>query len=423
VNDPYITTGTGNCIAANRISYLLDLKGPSLAVDTACSSSLVAVHLACQSIWRGESSLALVGGVNVLLWPTIAIGFTKGGFLAADGRCKSFDAKADGYVRGEGAGMVLLKPLSRAVAAGDRIYAVIRGSAVNQDGFSNGMAAPNQAAQEAVLRAAYAHAGVDPGRVQYVEAHGTGTKLGDRVEMNALGKVLAENRLPGDDCAVGSVKTNIGHAETAAGIAGLIKVALALNYQQIPPSLHFHNPNPEIDFDRLPLRVQTRLQDWPRTTTPGLAGVNSFGFGGSNAHVVLEAAPESQNTTESREARSHHILTISAKSDRALRQLAQRYRDILSDRTSVADLCFTANTGRSHFSHRLAIVTTSPENLRTQLQSFITGEASANCLSGHAREESPSVVFLCTGQGAQYVNMGRELYATQPTFRAGEICS
>ena len=286
VNEPYATTGTGNCIAANRISYIFDFKGPSLAVDTACSSSLVAVHLACQSIWTGESTQALAGGVNMLLLPTIMVGFSKGGFMSSKGRCQSFDADADGYVRGEGAGLILLKPLSQAKADGDNIYGVILSSAVNQDGYSNGMAAPNPKAQEAVLREAYHRGNIDPSQVDYIEAHGTGTKVGDPIEIKALGAVLSENRQLEDKCLLGSVKTNIGHTETAAGIAGIIKVALAFKHQQIPPSLHFNTPNPAIDFDSARLEVVRELTPWLKDK-PMIAGVNSFGFGGTNAHIVM----------------------------------------------------------------------------------------------------------------------------------------
>ena len=286
VSEPYATTGTGNCIAANRISYSFDFKGPSLAVDTACSSSLVAVHLACQSIWTGESELALAGGVNMLLLPTIMVGFSKGGFMSSEGRCKSFDAGADGYVRGEGAGLVLLKPLSQAQADGDDIYGVILSSAVNQDGLSDGMAAPNPVAQEAVLREAYHKVGINPSQVDYVEAHGTGTRVGDPIETKALGAVFGEQRSPGDNCLIGSVKTNIGHTETAAGIAGIIKVALALKHKQIPPSLNFNTPNPAIAFNELNLEVVTKLTPWVKDH-PLIAGVNSFGFGGTNAHIVM----------------------------------------------------------------------------------------------------------------------------------------
>ena len=287
----YTGTGNLNCINANRLSYFFDFQGPSMAIDTACSSSLVAVHLACQSLWSGESTLALVGGVHIMTSPWMSVVYSQGGFMAADGRCKTFDAKADGYVRSEGAGLVVLKPRSQALENGDRIYALVKGSATNQDGYSNGLTAPNPLAQEAVLKAAYKNAGVSPGDVQYIEAHGTGTKLGDPMEMQALGKVLSENRVPGDYCAVGSAKTNIGHLEAAAGVAGLIKVALSLHYRQIPPSLNLEEPNPYIKFDKIPLRVQKSLTPWPEKSIPAVAGVSSFGFGGSNSHVVLAEAP------------------------------------------------------------------------------------------------------------------------------------
>ncbi|RKH45034.1 hypothetical protein D7X12_09075, partial [Corallococcus sicarius] len=287
--DAYAGTGGALSIAANRISYVLDLRGPSLAVDTACSSSLVATHLACRSLRAGESTVALVGGVNVMLSPALTVNFSKAGFMAPDGRCKAFDASANGYVRGEGAGVIVLKPLSRALADGDTIHAVIRGSAVNQDGRSNGLTAPNRFAQEAVLRAAYRDAGVAPSQVQYIEAHGTGTSLGDPIEAQALGAVLAEGRSPEAPCAIGSVKSNIGHLEAAAGLAGIIKVALSLRHGMVPASLHFQTPNPHIPFAELPLRVQDRLLPWPVASGPRLAGVSSFGFGGTNAHVVLEA--------------------------------------------------------------------------------------------------------------------------------------
>ncbi|OKH17705.1 beta-ketoacyl synthase [Hydrococcus rivularis NIES-593] len=423
VSDPYATTGTGNCIAANRISYAFDFKGPSLAVDTACSSSLVAIHLACQSIWTGESTMALAGGVNVILLPTVMVGFAKGGFLSGDGRCKSFDTGANGYVRSEGAGIVVLKPLSQAQADGDDIYAVIRGSAVNQDGWTNGLAAPNPLAQEAVIREACRRAGVSPSQIQYVEAHGTGTKIGDPIEMQALGAVLAEGRESGDYCAVGSVKTNIGHAETAAGVAGLIKVALALKYKQIPPSLHFQEPNPAIAFDKLPLRVQTTLTPWLERSFPALAGVNSFGFGGTNAHVVLEEfhAQTIPPAPLIKGERPLHLLTLSAKSEKALRELAGRYKEFLESHLEVSlpDVCFTANTRRSQFNHRLAIVTKSTEQLRSQLEAFASGQE----ISGLVRSQITSnriskIAFLFTGQGSQYVGMGSQLYQTQPTFRA-----
>jgi myxalamid-type polyketide synthase MxaB len=453
IDDPYLTTGTGNCIAANRISYIFDLKGPSLSVDTACSSSLVAIHLACQSLWTGESTMALAGGVNVLLLPTVTLGFARGGFMSTSGRCRSFDARADGYVRSEGAGMVLLKPLSQAQADGDPIYAVIRGTAANQDGFSNGMAAPNVDAQERVLRAAYRRAGISPGQVQYIEAHGTGTKLGDPIEITALGRVLTEERPAGSLCAVGSVKSNIGHTETAAGVAGVIKAALSLKQGQIPPSLHYQTPNPQIGFDSLPLRVQTELTPWK--SSPAIAGVNSFGFGGTNAHIVMQEAPPpaeqnraknvpkkinkkvSKNVSkkpnknskkkqidallehESEGDRPPYLLTLSAKSETALRQLAHRYGEYLTNHpeTDLDSLCFTANTGRSRFSHRLALVAASPVQMQQQLRAFARRQEMANLTYGVASQAAPEVAFLFTGQGSQAVDMGRSLYQTQPLFR------
>ena len=276
--DAYAGTGNALSIAANRISYSFDFRGPSIAIDTACSSSLVAVHLACSSLRNGESTLAVAGGVNLILSPAITMNFTKAGVMALDGRCKTFDAGANGYVRSEGAGLVVLKALSRALADGDPIYAVIRGSAVNQDGRSNGLMAPNPLAQEAVLREAYRKAGVSPGDVQYVEAHGTGTLLGDPIEARALGRVLAEGRVAGQLCAIGSVKTNIGHCEAAAGVAGLIKVALALKHAEIPGNLHFQEPNPHIPFDELPLRVQTKLSPWPSREWPAAGGSQFIRF-------------------------------------------------------------------------------------------------------------------------------------------------
>lgn len=417
--DAYVGTGNTNCIAANRISYLFDFTGPSLGIDTACSSSLVAVHLACQSIWNGDSSLALAGGVRIILSPWIAVSFGKAGFMAPDGRCKAFDSRANGYVRSEGAGVVLLKPLSQAIADGDLIYAVIRGSAVNQDGRSNGLTAPNPWAQEALLKEAYRQAGISPHQVQYIEAHGTGTQLGDPIEMKALGKVLAQGRSAGSDCLVGSVKTNIGHLEAAAGIAGLIKVALSLYHRQIPPSLHFQQPNPYIPFKNLPLRVPTTLEPWPETTDIAIAGVSSFSFGGTNAHVVLAGAPKVE-TQEVVVDSPLHLLTLSAKCENALQDLAKRYLDFLASHPSIslADVCFTASTGRSHFEHRLALTAASTQQLTQRLDTFCQGQTPIGLASGSVRsKQQRKIAFLFTGQGSQYANMGRQLYDTQPVFR------
>ncbi|RUT04204.1 hypothetical protein DSM106972_044320 [Dulcicalothrix desertica PCC 7102] len=423
--DAYAIIGNNNCIAANRISYLFNFTGPSIAVDTACSSSLVAVHLACQSIWNRESSLAIASGVNIVLSPWVTASFSQGGFMAADGRCKTFDAGADGYVRSEGAGVVVLKPLSQAVADGNLIYAVIRGSAVNQDGHSNGLTAPNPQAQQAVLREAYRQANVSPSQIQYIEAHGTGTSLGDPMEMKALTKVLSVNRKDGSYCAVGSVKTNIGHLEAAAGIAGLIKVALSLKHRKIPPSLHFLKSNPYIPFDKICLRVQQKLEAWPESDFPALAGVSSFGYGGTNAHIVLEEAPlelensKAKNQNQELIERPLHLLALSAKSENALRSLAKSYEEFLIHSTaSVADVCFATNTGRTHFESRLAVVADSNIQLRERLLAFADGRETTGIVSGLVNaNKHPEVAFLFTGQGSQYVDMGRQLYESQPIFR------
>jgi acyl transferase domain-containing protein len=260
---PHTSLGRSMSIAANRISYIFDFRGPSMALDTACSSSLVAVHLACQNLWNGACRLALAGGVNMMLGPEGAIEYGKASMLSPTGRCHSFDARADGFVRAEGAGLVVLKSLSNALADGDPIYALIRSTAINQDGHTNGIMAPSGPAQAAMLRAAYQQAGIDPAQVQYIEAHGTGTPAGDPIEARALGAALGQHRPPGAALPVGSVKSNIGHTEAAAGIAGLIKVALALKHRQIPPHLHFQTPNPKIPFAELQLRVPQTLEPWP----------------------------------------------------------------------------------------------------------------------------------------------------------------
>ena len=426
-NDRYATTGTNHCMAANRISYFFNWNGPSIAVDTACSSSLVAVHLACQSIWNGESSLGVAGGINILLLPNVTSSMTKAGFIAPDGRCKTFDARANGHVRSEGAGVILLKPLSQAEADGDSIYAVIRGSAVNQDGRSNGITAPNLQAQEAVLRQAYQRAGVSPSQVQYIEVHGTGTKLGDSVEMKALGKVIGEDRLPGDYCTVGSVKTNIGHLEAASGIVGLIKVALSLKYQQIPANLHFQQPNPYIPFHKLPLRVQENLTSWPKSSGMALAGVSAFGLGGTNSHVVLEEAPtqvKSQRLKVKSEdllERPVHLLTLSAKTEKALKDLVFNYQNYLEthSESAIANICFTANTKRSHFTHRLAIIASEKQELASKLAEIRAEKETDGVFLGKLSKnnKSPKIAFLFTGRGSQYINIGKELYKTQPLFR------
>ena len=374
----YTGTGTAMSIAANRVSYVFDLQGPSLAVDTACSSSLVAIHLACRSLWQGESTAALAGGVNVILKPEMTIAMSKASMLSVDGRCKAFDSRANGYVRAEGAGMVMLKPLSAAQRDGNPIYAVIRGTAVNQDGRTPGISVPSESAQQRLVRAALADAGVAAAQIQYMEAHGTGTPVGDPIEANALGAVLSEERADEQPCVVGSVKTNIGHLESASGVAGLIKAALALQHRQIPQNLHFVAPNPKIDFAALRLRVPQALEPWPEVDGPRLAGVNSFGFGGTNAHIVLEEAPAPPLTlSESRApardeskgtATATELLPLSAKTAPALAALARATAEALDAGLPVADACYTAATRRSHHPHRLAVVGSSATELAARLR-------------------------------------------------------
>ena len=418
LNDTYSISGNGLCIAANRLSYLLDLQGPSMAIDTACSSSLVALHQACRSLRNGDCTLALVGGSNVMLAPELSISVSK--FLAADGRCKFGDARADGYVRGEGVLMVVLMKLSRALAEGAPIYALVRGSAINQDGYSSGLTVPNGVAQQALLRAALADAGVAPQTVSYVEAHGTGTALGDPIELQALGAVLGAGRGAGEELLVGSVKTNLGHLEAGAGLAGLVKVALALRHGAIPPSLHFTRPNPHIPFEQLRLRVPTALTPWPRSEVRRIAGVSSFGFGGANAHVILEEAPAAPEPAALTTGRPLQILALSAKDAPALRELAARYVALLAEQPDVplADLCATASCGRSHFAHRAAFTAATAAELRDQLEAFANGDLPQGASAGVAGATAPRVAFLFTGQGAQYAGMGHQLYATQPIFRA-----
>jgi len=418
-------SGTGNAlsIAANRLSYLLDAHGPSLAVDTACSSSLVAVHYACESLHRGECEAAIAGGVNLILVPEIAINFSQAGVMAPDGRCKTFDARANGYVRGEGAGVIILKPLARALADGDHIYAVIRGSAVNSDGRSNGLMAPNRLAQEAVIREAYTRSGISPGNVQYLEAHGTGTNLGDPIEVQALATVLASDRPPGRKCAIGSVKTNIGHLEAAAGIAGLMKVVLALTHRLLPPSLHFNEPNPLIPFDQLPVFVQDKLGPWPDENEPLIAGVSSFGFGGTNAHLVVTEyrQPEPEPAVVSHEQRPV-LLPLSAHTPEALEDLARAYRSFLTGKGAAAslyDIGYAASLRRTPRDFRLALVGHSHQEFVDLLEAFLQHESRPTIASGSAPATGGNrLVFVFPGQGAQWWAMGRELLQHEPVFRA-----
>ncbi|MBW4632371.1 MAG: thioester reductase domain-containing protein [Iphinoe sp. HA4291-MV1] len=421
----YTNLGGVNCITANRISYVFDLKGPSMTVDTACSSSLVAVHLACQSIWNGESVLSIAGGVNAILKPEVTIGFSQASMLSPDGRCFTFDARANGYVRAEGAGIVVLKPLSQAQADRDPIYAVILSSAVNQDGQTNGITVPSGQSQEAALQEACLKAGISPEQIQYIEAHGTGTPVGDPIEAIALGNVLGKNRPPGDYCTVGSVKTNIGHLETASGIAGLIKVALALKHCQIPPNLHFQTPNPKIPFEELGLRVPTTLEPWRNENGSRIAGVNSFGFGGTNAHVLLSGLATDAVTDigDSEHGSVSVLLPLSAKSPEALVAVARATHEFLtaldlSAGVSLTDICYTASLRRDHHDHRLALVADTKENLVENLEAFLAGENRPGLSSGHLVPDfQPKLAFVFSGMGPQWWAMGRQLLESEPIFR------
>jgi acyl transferase domain-containing protein/acyl carrier protein len=420
--DAYLASGNAFSVLSGRISYLLGLHGPSLSIDTACSSSLVAMHLACQSLRSGECRMALAGGVNMMVTPRTTIALSRSHMMAPDGRCKSFDAAADGFVRGEGCGIVVLKRLSDAEADNDRILAVIRGSASNQDGRSSGLTAPNGPAQEAVIRAALAAAGLAADAVDYVEAHGTGTSLGDPIEVRALAATLGAGRAAARPLLIGSAKTNIGHLESAAGVAGLLKLVLSLQHGEIPGQLHFHKPNPHIAWDDYAVRVVTAAQPWQRGARPRIAAVSSFGFSGTNAHLIVEEAPAAAEAVA--DVRPQQLLTLSATSEPALLELARRWSAALATDVSFADACHTAAVGRAHLPHRLALVAASGPAAASLLAAVADGSTPPGVQRAQAPAETPRIAFLYTGQGSQYAGMGRELFAAQPVFReAIERCA
>jgi acyl transferase domain-containing protein/acyl carrier protein len=381
--DAYFNSGNSLNVAAGRLSYTLGFTGPSMAVDTACSSSLTAVHLACQSLKQRECKLALAGGVNLMLLVQNSVALSQANMLSPDGRCKTFDAAANGYVRGEGCGIVVLKRLSDALADRDAILAVIRGSAVNQDGASGGLTVPNGLAQQAVIEQALRQAHVTPELIDYIEAHGTGTPLGDPIEVNALAAVFGASHSAERPLLIGSVKTNLGHLESAAGIAGLIKLVLALQHQQLPKQLHYHAPNPHIDWASLPVAVVSKAVPWPRGDKRRLAGVSAFGFSGTNAHVIVEEAPvpAADATVAIRDAAPAYLLPLSAKSAAALAALQQRYLDYFTAHPGLdfAAVCYTAAVGRQHFAYRSAILAANLEQAQQQLQTLLnsTGSTSA----------------------------------------------
>ena len=409
--DVFSGLGGSLSIAANRISYFFDFKGPSLAVDTACSSSLVSIHQAVQSLRNKESDLALAGGANLILTPDGTIALSQAGFMAKDGRCKTFDGLADGYVRSEGCGLILLKTLSKAKKDGDKIYAVIKGAAVNQDGYSNGLTAPNGVAQKTVVQQALKDAGLRSQDISYVETHGTGTALGDPIEVSALHEVYGKGRNNENPLTLGAVKANIGHLESAAGIAGVIKTILCLEHNEIPGQLHFNHPNPHIDWEKLNLAIPTTSIPW--SVDPGnvrRAGISSFGFGGTNAHVIIEEAPALERTsTEQLNPREFELVTLSGESAEALKAQSDKLIKHLDKHPSIVlhDLVYSLSTTRTHFARRLALAVKSKEDLLSKLSGSNSG----------IQRVFGKTAFMFTGQGSQYAGMGWRLYELEPVFR------
>ena len=415
--DAYTATGSSQSIAANRLSYFYKINGPSVTIDTACSSSLVAIHQACQSLRLGECDLAIVGGVNLILSPDLNIAFSQSHMMAPDGKCKTFDERADGYVRGEGCGVIILKRLSDVEQEKERSYAVINGSAVNQDGGSNGLTAPNGIAQEAVIRKALNMAGIEAKDVSYIEAHGTGTSLGDPIEMNTLHSIFGKETDRNDPCFVGSIKTNIGHLEAAAGIAGIIKTTLMLRHKKIVPHLHLQKLNKLINLNDSLITIPLRSDDWKSENTR-VAGVSSFGFGGTNAHVILSET-QSVSMKKSLYDQDVQLFTLSAKSPKSLKDLVGKYQNFLNAKGDVnlKDLCYSTNCRREHFEERAAFTVTSIQQLKEKLQIYHDQNNWENSRMENKKRQQPKTVFLYSGQGAQYKQMGETLYRTSPVFK------
>ncbi|WP_006241768.1 type I polyketide synthase [Mycolicibacterium tusciae] len=418
--EAYMAIGTAAAAGAGRISYRLGLQGPAITLDTACSSSLVAIHQACQALRLGECDLALAGGANVLLNPQTMMTFSRAHMLAPDGRCKTFDDDADGYVRGEGCGVIVVKRLEDAIRDGDRIRAVIRGSAINQDGASGGLTVPNGVAQQRVITEALHRAGIAAGDVGYLEAHGTGTSLGDPIEVQAAAAAYGTGRDPSQPLLIGSVKTNIGHLEAAAGIAGVIKVILSLEHQELPKHLNFTNPSRHIPWDRLPVRVVDEATAWERNGRPRIAGVSSFGFSGTNAHVILSEAPQLERVpvpATLADERRFMVLPLSAHTPAALVESAKQHRSWLNTNpdAALADVCFTAGAGRSHFEHRSALVVNSTESARELLDALADDRPAPGLVRGDCAD-TPKTAWLFGGQGSQFAGMARELFETEPVL-------
>ncbi len=423
--EAYLAIGTSGAAGAGRISYRLGLQGPAVTVDTACSSSLVAIHQACQALRLGECDLALAGGANVILSPATMITFSQSRMLAADGKCKTFDAAADGYVRGEGCGVIVIKRLQDAIRDGDPIRAVIRGSAVNQDGASGGLTVPNGVAQQRVITEALDRAGLSAADIDYLEAHGTGTSLGDPIEVQAAAAALGKGREADNPLLIGSAKTNIGHLEAAAGVAGVLKVVLSLEHQQLPKHLNFRTPSPHIPWDRIPVRVVDEAVGWERGDRPRIAGISSFGFSGTNAHVIVEEAPVPADVhtgpTDSGPADSgagrFMVLPLSARTPAALLRTAENYRAWLGEHpdATLADVCLTAGAGRAHFENRAALVVNSVASAQDLLGALADDRPAPGLVRGSSTD-APKTAWLFPGQGSQYAGMARELFETEPVF-------
>ncbi|HXS84627.1 MAG TPA: SDR family NAD(P)-dependent oxidoreductase, partial [Mycobacterium sp.] len=424
--EAHFITGNALNVIAGRVAFALGLEGPAMAVDTACSASLVAVHQACQALHSGDCDMALAGGVNVLVSPASIVATSRARMLSADGRCKTFDAAANGYARSEGCGILVLKRLSDAERDGDQICAIIKGSAVNQDGASSGLTVPNGGAQQRLIATTLARAGVEGRDVDYLEAHGTGTSLGDPIEVQAAAAVYGAGRDANNPLLIGSAKTNIGHLESAAGIAGLIKVVLSLQHQVLPQNLHFVNPSPNIPWKSLPVRVVDKAIPWQPNGRPRRAGTSSFGFSGTNAHVLIEEAPSkspapsefsADDVTTAEAAPEICVLPLSARSPQALTALAQRYGTWLDahPEADIADVCFTAGAGRSHFEHRAALVVDSAHGARDLLAGLAENKLGPGAVRGVCADR-PKTAWLFTGQGSQYPGMARELFDTEPVF-------
>lgn len=418
--DAYFAQGASHAVAAGRISYFLGLRGPSLAIDTACSASLVAVHEACQSLRLGETELALAGGVNLVLSPEVTMGLSRAQMMSPDGRCKAFSADANGFVRSEGCGVVVLKRLHDAERDGDRVLGVIRGSAVNQDGRSSGLTAPNGPSQVDVIHAALKDAGLGPETISYVEAHGTGTSLGDTIEMQALGETLGKGRSDKDRLPVGSVKSNFGHAESAAGVAGLIKLLLAMEHGTIPASLHCDVLNPAIDWTGAGTRVPVVSEAWMPAVgqTMRVGALSSFGFSGTNAHLIVSEARASQERSKSQEGLC--VVALSARSESALRTMATRLAHRLRMRPELllSDVAYTLGVGRSAFAYRAALRPRSKEHLIEELDALARGEADCEFARGVSDGRAPRVAFLFAGQGGEHAGIGLSLLRRSEVFRA-----